>query len=181
MLERQLFEGLRPVEAPAELWGRVGQVVNLRRVVNPPADVFETRPGRLTTGRRLPACPTWILATVAAVVVMAMFWGFRPAGDEASEVRAWLATNTGLDVALAGRPGLRVVASHTAREAAEIAFLVDGREAKLFMRTAVGGGMPHVLPALDASVYSWSMRGVAFRLQCASPEDLRAACVLCHG
>jgi hypothetical protein len=37
----------------------VGQVVNLRRVVNPPGGRASTRRGgRLTIGRRMPSCPT---------------------------------------------------------------------------------------------------------------------------
>ena len=128
------------------------------------------------------ACPTW-LAVTAAVFVVAVGWSFRPAADGRASVREWVKANTGLNLLLADRAGLRLVATHAFRNAAEVGFTVDGRGGRLVMTKtdAPSGAVPHVLPASNARSYSWATRGLAFTLECASPEDLRAACGLCHG
>jgi hypothetical protein len=167
MLEQDLLIGLRPVEAPAELWDRVrsGRAgFSLQRGLQPPL--------------------RFVAMAAAVVLVAAILWGFRPAYPEgAGQVRAWVRTNSGVDVALAARQGVRLVAAHTARETAELAFVVDGRKGRLLISKAdapSSHALPGSLPGNDARVYSWTMSGLAFTLECASPADLRAACVLCH-
>src|SRR5258708_21746524 len=52
----------------------VGQVVSLRPVVNRPVDLCDTRLGRLTTGRRMPSCPTRTrgYTLIEMIIVMAI-------------------------------------------------------------------------------------------------------------
>src|SRR5260370_38716092 len=46
---------------PRRVVNRVGQVGNLRRIGNPPAEAFEkSATGRFPIGRRMPSCPTLV-------------------------------------------------------------------------------------------------------------------------
>src|SRR5713226_7461227 len=59
--------GLAAHDYPSEWLGHnVGQVVNLRPVAHRPLGLWDTRPGRLTTGRRIPSCPTVAIITALA-------------------------------------------------------------------------------------------------------------------
>jgi hypothetical protein len=170
MLERDLSQGLQPVGAPEELWVRVEQ------------SLVSARPAGLPSGagsRRRDLLPHLALAAVAIVAVVV--WSAR-AGAGASQVREWVAANSGLDLALADRGELRLAAAHTAADRAEMRFTVDGREGKLVVTKAITTQPAdgHPLPKLGATRYSWTMRGLAFTLECGAPEDLRAACQLCH-
>src|SRR6266852_1535891 len=57
--------------ARMQLRHNVGQDGNLRPVDNRPLDLCDTRPGRLTTGRRMPSCPTFMVLAAATVALAA--------------------------------------------------------------------------------------------------------------
>jgi len=176
MLEQELLDGLRPVTAPGELWAHVrtsrsaGDVSVGWPAGRPVADP-EVRRTRFK----------WVLAAATAVLVVAIAWSFQPRGDGRAAVREWVRSNAGIDLPLAERAGLRVVAAHASRSAANLGFTIEGRAGRLLMTKTAAPSSAHLLPAPDARVYSWSATGLAFTLECASPGDLRAACSLCHG
>ena len=180
MLERELSLGLRPVAAPADLWGHVGQVVNLRPIGNRPSPVFAEASSRPIDNRPQVNNLPYMAVAVAAIVVM--LWGVQ-AESGAKQMRQWVAANSGLNVRLAERPGLRLAAAHVERDRAEVAFSVDGRMGRLVVAktSSPARGETHALPASGAAAYSWAQGGLQFTLDCASPEDLRMACQLCHG
>jgi hypothetical protein len=122
---------------------------------------------------------------------------------DALAMRAWVKGRTGLDVPLvAGGSRLIQLASarswkgtgfwngalsSNGRAAAEVAFLVENRRATLRVSPA-GPALPgfpqhDVLarkPDERSKAASWVVRGQLYTLACASPEDLRIACSLCH-
>jgi hypothetical protein len=177
-LEPALASSLGAVEAPEELWERLQNPRALRSA------------GSI---RGL----AWTLA--AASALLAILWGLYPRregnlelrSDEVAEVRRWVKDNTGLEIPLAANPSplVRLVGARVVSKApptAEITFKVGDRDVTLVVSKAVRtpGQVAHRFLTSesyrDAKVSSWTMRGQLYTLACATPGDLRAACLLCH-
>jgi hypothetical protein len=200
-LEPVLRRDLSGVEAPAELWERVQ-----RRA--------ET-PRKTATGTGLKPL-AWAFAAV--LFVMAGVWGMRVHESHAAgpilaersggaehavsaeraglalqsgdpvQIRTWVRTNTGLDLALPAvlessvqMTGVKVV--NASAPAVEVTYRVGGRETTLLVaRSSNSAGVRHAdlrNVNYDGRI-SWVMRGQVYTLLCASPEDARVACLLCH-
>jgi len=180
-LEQVLSRELRPVAAPRELWDRVqlGQDV----------------PGPIRA-RYL----GWALAGLAAVLMVGIIWNFRTVpvvaaetdspqfrSREATEIRGWVKANAGFDVPL--RPGsVQLIGASVRNGSAEVVCRVGDRPARLVVSKSrpgpFDGARHHVLSSSwfrGGRALSWIMRGQLYTLACATPEDLKAACFLCHG
>jgi hypothetical protein len=156
-IEPALERHLDRVAAPEELWERVrNPVVREKKGVH-----------RSVNAARLGACATVLLAIY-------LFVGHRGmrSGD-ALQIRAWVKDKTGIDVPLrAHAAGVQLTGARVARGSVEIAYRVGKRDGKLMV-----GGRPS---ASGARVFTWSMDGRMYTLECATPEDLKVACNLCH-
>lgn len=190
-LDAALTEHLGIVPAPGELWDRVRMPQAVMARPSVPA-------------RR------WSMAMASALgALMAVgLWSFQGSGsrefrsqefhsNDALATRAWVKGRTGLDVPLvAGGSPLIQLASvrfwNGARSAngpatAELTFLVENRRATLRVSPAgatLRGNLQHDVLARkpgESKAASWVVRGRLYTLACASPEDLRIACSLCHG
>jgi len=62
--------------------------------------------------------------------------------------------------------------ARVAKGTVEIAYRVGKRDGRLIV-----GGRPS---ASGARVFTWSMDGRIYTLECATPDDLKIACNLCH-
>ena len=155
--EPALVQHLDRVSAPEELWERVRNP-RVRRKKSVHMSVNAARVG---------ACATVLLA-VWLVVGHA---GLR-SGD-AREIRAWVKDKAGIDVPLrAHAAGVQLTGASVSKGAVEIAYRVGKRDGRL-----VVGGRP---AASGARVFTWNMDGHTYTLECATPEDLKIACNLCH-
>jgi hypothetical protein len=152
-IESELVGGLRPVEAPGELWGRVeaGRIAGCRQDCLPHNVAH--------TGR-------WVVALVT-LVLSVVVWASYPRtlgirSSQGSLVREWVRVNAGLDVPLRGDPSpVRLVGARVVKGGVEIACRVGNREARLVVSKAA------------------SSHG-RYTLKCATPEDMKTACLLCH-
>ncbi len=173
-LEAALTENLRPVGAPAELWDRV----EMPRVV---------------AGRRLGWPAIWQVALTSAVaaILAVGLWSFGRPGQELhssdpAAIRAWVQDRCGfaLPLSAAASPEIRLsdVRLQHGGAATELAFSVENRPAILEISRATGAatGETHHQLAAEAKSVSWVTDGKLFTLACATPEDLRVACSLCH-
>jgi hypothetical protein len=188
-LETVLRRDLSGVEAPAELWERVQRPVELHR----------------KTGAQAGLKP--LALTFAAVLfVMAGVWGMRAHESHAAgpvlaeraglalqsgdpvQIRAWVRSNTGLDLALPEvlEPSVRLIGVkvvNAATPAVEVAYRVGDREATLLVaRSSGSAGVRHadLRNVKNNGRISWVMHGQVCTLLCANPEDARLACLLCH-
>lgn len=164
-LESLLARELRPVAAPAELWGRVEM---------PRAPRSRVAPLR------------WAWAAAAAVLVAAFAWGLRSPRElrssDPAEIRVWARANAGIDVPLAARTPARLAGARLAGGAVEISYSVDGFDATLRVAKAEPrGASGHGSFDIGARTASWVSRGLRYTLACSSPEALQVACRLCHG
>lgn len=177
-LESALSRELGKVEAPAELWERIQKPVAIRRE---------------TGGRPL----AWVFAAVLFLVAGALGLRVReshaagPAelrSADATLIRNWVRSNTGLDLALPEvlgssihLEGARVV--NPAAPSVEVSYQAGGREATLLVARAAGSsGIRHAdLRAVsnDGKI-TWIMNGQVYTLSSAGPEEARVACLLCH-
>jgi hypothetical protein len=142
------------------------------------------------------------MASAVAVLMTVALWSFHQSGSrefrsrDAVAMRTWVKTRTGLDIPLVagGSPLVRLASvrfwSGTGNDLtnAEVAFLVENRPATLRVSpagTASSNDVEHRLlagePNRGSKAASWIVRGKLYMLACASPEDLRIACSLCHG
>ena len=157
-IEPALARHLDPVSAPEELWERVRNPRIIRR-----KSVHTS-----VNAARLGACAMVLLALTWLVVGQR---GLR-SGDP-GEIRGWVQAKAGIDVPLRARPaGVRLTGASVSKGTVEIAYKVGNRDGRLF----VGG--KHT--ASSARVFSWSMHGNTYTLECATPDDLKVACNLCH-
>jgi hypothetical protein len=186
-LDAALAGQLEPVSAPTELWDRVR---------TPRAATSS-----VSTMRAAIPSLEWRLAraSMLAILTVAALWAFRQHGPARQEfrstnamaMRAWVKSRTGLDIPLAdgGSPLIRLATARLengAQTAAEVSFLVGNRRATLQVSPAApaSGVLGH--GSLAAGTYqgsrtaSWVVRGQLYTLACATPEDLRIACSLCH-
>jgi hypothetical protein len=156
-IEPALARHLDPVSAPEELWERVRnpQVIRKKGVQTS------------MNAARLGACATLLLT----IWLVGGHRGLR-SGDP-GEIRGWVQAKAGIDVPLRARPaGVQLTGASVSKGTVEIAYKVGNRDGRLF----VGG--KHT--ASNARVFTWSMQGRTYTLECATPADLRIACGLCH-
>jgi hypothetical protein len=190
-LESALRRDLMRVEAPAELW---------ERVQNPPAQRRETGAKPLA----------WALA---ALLVVAAVLGLRAreshaagavtadlqSGDPA-QIRAWVRSSTGLDIALPDvlSQSVRLVGARVVNPtvpSVQVAYRVGDRDATLLVaRTSDSGSIRHadLRTVNNDGKITWIMHGQMYTLSgagplsctsplpCTSPDDARVACLLCH-
>jgi hypothetical protein len=157
-IEPALERHLDRVSAPEELWERVRNPV-VRRKKSVPMSV---------NAAGMSACATMLLLAV---------WFFVGHGGlrsrDAGEIRAWVKDKAGIDVPLrAHAAGVQLTGASVRKGAVEIVYRVGERDGRL-----VVGGPPS---ASGARVFTWSMDGRTYTLECATPADLKIACNLCH-
>lgn len=186
-LDAALTEHLGVVQAPGELWDRVRM------------------PRSVTVHPSVPSVRWRVAMTSAVAVLLAVaLWSLHESGSrefrsrDATAVRTWVKGRTGLDIPLVagGSPLVQLASvrfwngtsSSNGPATAEVAFLVENRPATLRVSPAgfaSAGILPHRLlagePNHGTQAASWIVRGQLYTLACASPEDLRIACTLCHG
>jgi len=110
-------------------------------------------------------------ATILLVVFYVGHRGIR-SGDT-GEIRALVKAKAGIDLPLRERPaGVQLMGANFSHGSVEIAYSVGGRDGWL----RVDGRRA----ASSARVFTWSMDGHTYTLECATPEDLKIACNLCH-
>jgi hypothetical protein len=162
-LEPALEMHLEHVRAPEELWGRT------------------QNPNRIQPARQ-PAAGRTVCLTVALVLLTLWFypWHRQLRSGDAAEIRAWVRTQSGVDVPLqtqsSGR--LRLTGARVVKSSTEITYQVGDRDGRLVVAKG-GSNARHSAPA-GARVFTWSMNGQVYTLACTAPEDLRIACSLCH-
>jgi hypothetical protein len=156
--EPVLAHQLDRVAAPEELWERVRN----------PRVVRKTGVHTSVNAARVGACATVVLV---AIWLFVGHRGFR-SGD-AGEIRGWVKAQAGIDVPLRARPaGVQLMGANFAKGSVEIAYSVGGRDGRLRVDGRHAGS--------SARVFTWSMDGHTYTLECATPEDLKIACNLCH-
>jgi len=157
--EPALAQHLDRVAAPEELW---------ERVRNPAGGIKKKRAVHTSVNAAcLGACAT-ILLIVWLVVGQR---GLR--SDDTGEIRAWVKTKAGIDVPLRARPaGVRLTGASVWNGAVGIAYKVGNRDGRLMVSGRRVASGPRV--------FTWNMDGRTYTLECATPEDLRIACGLCH-
>ena len=195
-VEALLERHLAPVTAPRELWERV-------RYPSQPRPSHEQQ-----VPRKLAWALAALLAFAAAVSSLrtpqsiaaneaAAFQALaRETGDlefqsgKAAEIRAWVHSRTGIDVAIPENPDSRVrlLGAHVAPAGTlEIAYSVGDRRAALVVSKAASSGLNNLRhrelsrePNQSRRTYSWTLDGQQYTLACAVPGELQAACLLCH-
>jgi hypothetical protein len=182
MLENELQQGLRRVEAPPELWDRI----------QAPPQV----PRSNESSQRL----VWALAVTVVLAAVALSLVRSPdevfaiqalASDSRriafhcqnpAELRAWVKANTGFDVPLRAAPPaqIQLIGAGAMEGRVEVAYRAGNRDAVLVVSRANSGSanVPHSL--VSGNVSSWVMSGQRFTLACNDPADLQLACKLCH-
>jgi len=174
-IETILARKLYRVAAPEELWDRID---NRSLTV-------ATRTERLPSRDRKGAVLGWSL--VAATLVVVLVWGLRPRrdlvlrSDSAWQIREWVQANAGLDIPLLGHSAqVRLTGARLMRGDVEIACRVGDHQAKLLVSKGNSSLRHGALPTKSRSTFSWGMSGRLYTLACATPEDLKIACLLCH-
>jgi hypothetical protein len=195
--EPELSRHLGPVRAPDELWDRVHG-----------AEVSSSH--RVYTSRPRTRAWQWAAAAAATVAVVAgiTVWQNRTlSGEEQAvralsrapeqlqfrsadlaELRAWVKTDTGLDVPLPVHTSssVQMVGAYVSRKGstptAEISYRVGGVDAALVVsRIPMEGEGRHAFVKSGSyhgsSFQSWTMRGQMYTLASA---DARVGCLLCH-
>lgn len=194
--EPELKRHLGPVQAPEELWNRVHGAHGVTQVV-------EVRPGWRMSWQ-------WAAAAVAAVAIIAgvTVWQNRDiSGEEravralsrtpeqlqfhstdAAELRAWVRTDTGLDVPMPAHTAssVQLVGAYVNRRGstptAEISYRVGGQDATLVVSKIPmdGDGRHQFIKSGSyhgSNFTSWTMRGQMYTI---ASTDARVGCLLCH-
>jgi hypothetical protein len=201
-IEKVLARHLGPVRAPEHLWDRV-EWAQLGGNAAPARRRFPTRIRGLA----------W--AAVAAAVLMAISWSvpwrddamaargalaiqalargpqhLNLRSDDASELRAWVLANTGIELPMPAEasPEVRLIGASVldgAGGAVEIAYRVGGYQAAMIVSKgpreagARHREMHHSVQG-GTKVVSWTMRGQLYTVACSTPGDVRVTCQLCH-
>lgn len=156
--EPVLASHLGRVAAPDELWERI------------------QRPRQRNTHVPTGANAAWICAC-AALILVAMWlypWNRGLRTNDAGQMRAWVRDHAGIDLPLQTRPGgVQLIGVKASKDSVEIAYRVRNRDGRLIV------GSQH-RPSAGVKVFIGSVDGHTFTLECATPEDLRMACGLCH-
>jgi hypothetical protein len=157
--EPVLAHQLDRVAAPEELWERV------------------RNPGVRRKKERVPMSVNAAAMSACATVLLLAIWLFVghsgvKSGDP-GKIRAWVKARAGIDVPLRARPaGIQLIGANFAKGSVEIAYRVGGRDGRLQVDGRHSGR--------GSKVFTWSMDGHTYTLECATPEDLKIACNLCH-
>ena len=116
---------------------------------------------------RVGACATILL-------LVWLFVGQRGLkSNDPGEIRGWVQAKAGIDVPLRARPaGVELKGASFSKGTVEIVYKVGNRDGRLM----VGGRRV----ASGPRVFTWSMDGRTYTLECATPQDLKIACNLCH-
>ncbi|HLK19507.1 MAG TPA: hypothetical protein VKT81_11135 [Bryobacteraceae bacterium] len=157
-IEPALARHLDPVAAPEELWERVRnpRVIQKKRSVHTGVNAA-----------RLGACATALLV----IFFLVPHRGLK--SSDPGQIRGWVQAKSGIDVPLRARPaGVQLTGAQISKDTVEIAYKVGNRDGRLF----IGGR--HT--ASNPRVFTWSMHGNTYTLECATPDDLKVACNLCH-
>ncbi len=189
--EPELKRHLGPVQAPDELWDRVRG-----------AQAVQLRPSRGMTWHWAAAA----LATVALVAGITMSLTRDLSGEEravgalsrtpeqlhfrstdAAELRAWVKTDTGMDVPMPAHTAssVQLIGAYVNRKGtptAEISYRVGGENVTLVVsKIPMDGDGRHQFVKSGSyhgsSFQSWTMRGQMYTIASA---DARAGCLLCH-
>jgi hypothetical protein len=171
-IESVLAKELDRVAAPKDLWDRT--LAKARGSETSPS------PRPRFSGEKL----TWAL--VAAMLVIVLVWGVPSRRDlvirsaNATQIREWVKANSGLDVPLlADSSSIRLTSARMSRDGVEIACRVGRHDAKLLI-SKNKSSVQHAALNANSSTISWGMNSRLYTLACATPEDLRIACLLCH-
>jgi hypothetical protein len=169
-IETVLERKLDRVVAPRELWDRI-----------------DNRSLTVAVQTERPRLPVLVWTFVAAMLVVVLVWGFRPRRDlvmqseSATQIREWVKVNAGLDVPLLGHSAqVRLTGARLMRGDVEIACRVGDHQAKLLVSKGNLSLQHGGQPTKARSSVSWGMAGRSYTLACATPEDLKIACLLCH-
>jgi len=189
--DAELSRHLQAVTAPEGLWERIQE-------------------GRTPQRVERPRWPLWAFAAaLAAMVALCCFslrsdttsymaqlaaqdlaGGSEPVdfrSSDAAEIRAWVKANAGLDIPLPAENSVRLIGVSLIRDggpAACISYRIGNREGRLVVARGASAAPQHraMSHGVDqgTALASWVMQGQTYALATA-PQDLRAACVLCHG
>src|SRR5437868_8030303 len=151
--ELALVRELGQVEAPGELWERVSGGKRIRKGVH-----------RSVNAARVSACATIVIGMLLGIV-----WTRRAeirSGD-AGVIRNWVVAHGGVDVPLRG--SVPLMGARVANGVVEI----DYKGGRLVIEKGTAGG--HHTPRSGSRVFTWSMDGRTYKLECLTPEDLTVA------
>jgi hypothetical protein len=156
--EPVLAHQLDRVRAPEELWDRVRNP-RIRKKKGVHMSVNAARVG---------AC-----ATVLLLAIWLLVGRTSVRSGDAAEIRAFVKAKEGIDLPLrAHAAGVQLTGAKVARGSVEVAYRVGKHDGRL----VVGGPVVSTGPR----VFTWSMDGRTYTLECATPQDLKLACGLCH-
>lgn len=188
--DAELSRQLQPVTAPETLWERIQEGPR-------PQPVERVR------------WPLWAFAAALAAIVMLCCFGLRSdttsymarlaarelAGgservdfrsSDPAEIRAWVKANAGLDIPLPAEHSARLIGVSLIGDGGPVAcisYRIGNREGRLMVARGAAAAPQHrsMEHGVDrgAALASWVMQGQTYALASA-PQDLRAACVLCH-
>jgi len=186
-IEDLLERHLAPVKAPLELWTRV-QNASATASARPFPKLAWAAAALLVFAGAVSSLrfPTFLKsADFAALQALA-----RPTDDlefrsgKAAEIRAWIRTNTGMDVPLPENPQVRLIGASRTAGTIEIAYRVGDQRAELIVSKAAQTGTKHGQLTQESlaslKTYSWTRAGIQYTLACSTPGELQAACSLCH-
>ncbi len=187
-IEPVLARKLHRVAAPEDLWNRTlmrgadTRVCGLETLS--PAEHRDESRCRSLRGRATGAVVVW--GMVAAMLVVVLVWGVPSRRDlvissaSAIQIRDWVKANAGLDVPLlADSSNVRLTGARVSHDGVEIACRVGRHDAKLLI-SKNKSSVQHAALNANSSTISWGMNNRLYTLACATPEDLRIACLLCH-
>jgi hypothetical protein len=188
--DAELSRHLQPVAAPEALWERIQE-------------------GRGPQPVERARWPLWAFAAALAAMVALCCFSLRSdttsymaqlaardltggselvdfRSSDAAAIRAWVKANAGLDIPLPAEHSVRLIGVSLIREggpAACISYRIGNREGRLVVARGASAApqhrsMEHVVDH-GTALASWVMHGQTYALASA-PQDLRAACVLCH-
>lgn len=104
--------------------------------------------------------------------------------DKPAEIRAWILTNTGMDVPLPENPQVRLTGASRTAGTVEIAYKIGDQRANLVVskapKTKTKHGQLTQESLASLQTYSWTRDGIQYTLACSAPGELQAACSLCH-
>jgi hypothetical protein len=189
--DAELSRHLQAVTAPEALWERIQE-------------------GRTPQPVERARWPLWAFAAALAAMIALCCFSLRSdntsyiaqlaarnltAGSErvdfrssdAAKIRAWVKANAGLDIPLPAEHSVRLIGVSLIRDggpAACISYRIGNREGRLVVARGSSAMPQHRAMAhgvdQGTALASWVMQGQTYALATA-PQDLRAACVLCHG